>query len=98
MQWLEEQMKLYQHRQFSKQSETARTMNLTLFDEQQADEVEERVESIDDDYEQVTYSRKKRKGSSRNIDTSRLPRERIVYDLSEEEKPCCCGCEMQSMG
>ena len=74
--WLEEQYKLGQNRQFGKQSETSHSLNLSLFDDNEADEVIEAVEPIDDETEQVTYSRKKRKGSKRKIDTSRLPKGR----------------------
>lgn len=98
IQWFEEQFKLGKHRQFAKQSETSRTLNLSLFDDNEADEIEESIVPVDNETEQVSYSRKKRKGSSRNIDTSKLPRECIVHDLSPEEKVCPCGCEMQKIG
>ena len=59
----------------------------------------ETVEPIDAETEQVTYSRKKKNGSKRKIDTSKLPRETVVHDLSKEEKLCtCCACEMQKIG
>ncbi len=59
----------------------------------------EKVTPIDDENEQVTYSRKKKKkGSTRNIDTSKLPSERVLHDLSAEEKQCACGCQMQKIG
>ena len=97
--WLEEQYKLGQNRQFGKQSETSHSLNLSLFDDNEADEVIEAVEPIDDETEQVTYSRKKRKGSKRKIDTSRLPKETVVHDLSEEEKRCAdCAAEMHQIG
>ncbi len=96
--WLEEQIILSKHRRFCKQSETSGALQLSLFDDNEADEITETVKPIDDKREEVTYSRKKRKGSQRNIDTSKLPRERLVFDLSAEEKQCSCGCEMQKIG
>lgn len=97
--WFEEQIKLGRHRQFGKQSETAYTLKLPLFDDNEADEVEEKIEPVDTETEQVTYSRAKRKGSQRTIDTSKLPRETVIHDLSPEEKMCaCCGNEMCQIG
>lgn len=97
IQWYEEQIKLGKHRQFAKQSETSQT--LSLFDDNESDEVTEKITPIDDETGQVNYSRKKKKkGSARNIDTSKLPAERILHDLSDEEKVCSCGCQMQKIG
>lgn len=97
--WFEEQLKLGRHRQFGKQSETSHSLMLSLFDDNEADEVIETVKPIDDETEEVTYSRKKRKGSQRNIDTSQLPKETVINDLSPEEKMCaCCNTEMQKIG
>lgn len=96
--WFEEQIKLGRHRQFGKQSEASHTLKLALFDDNESDEVEETIEPIDDETEQVTYSRKKRKGSQRNIDTSKLLKETVIHDLSSEEKICKCGREMCKIG
>lgn len=97
--WFEEQLKLGRHRQFGKQSETSHSLKLPLFDDNESDEVTETIKSIDDETEQVTYSRSKKKGSQRNIDTSKLPRETVIHDLSPEEKKCaCCKKDMQRIG
>lgn len=48
--------------------------------------------------EEITYSRKKRKGK-RDEDLSGLPVERIDYELSEEERACpSCGETMRDIG
>jgi len=97
--WFEEQLKLGRHRQFGKQSETSHSLKLPLFDDNESDEVTETITPIDDEMEKVNYSRRKKKGSQRNIDTSKLPRETIIHDLSPEEKMCaCCDKEMQKIG
>ena len=97
--WFEEQIKLSRHRQYGKQSETAQSLMLPIFDDNEADEVKETVEPIDDEHEQVTYSRKKRGGSQRNIDTSKLPREQVIHDLADADKACsCCGEQLQQIG
>ena len=94
--WLKEQFKLNRHRQFGKQSETSQSLTLPLFDDEECDEVTETIEPIDDEQEQVTYSRSKPK-KGRKIDTTHLPRERIVHDLSEQEKICACGCTLEKI-
>jgi len=97
--WFEEQIKLGRQYRFGKQSETSRALQIPLFDDFESDEVEETVKPIDAETEQVTYSRKKRNGSQRTIDTSKLPRETVIHDLSPEEKMCaCCNKEMQKIG
>ena len=98
IQWFEEQITLAKGHRFSKRSETSHSLQLLLFDENESDEITETIAPIDDEREEITYSRKKRKGSHRNIDTSLLPRERIIFDLSSAEKQCSCGCEMKKIG
>ncbi len=97
IEWFKEQFKLIRQRQFGKRSETSQTLNLTLFDEQVSDEVTETVEPIDEEREEVTYSRRKPK-RGRNIDTSKCPRERRIHDLPEHEKMCDCGHALEKMG
>lgn len=97
--WFEEQFKLARHRQFGKQSETSQSLNFTLFDDDESDEVIETVEPIDAERVQVTYSRAPRKkNNGRNIDTSKLLRERRLHDLLDEEKVCACGCALEKIG
>lgn len=98
IEWLQEQIELFGHRQFGKHSETSQSLKLPLFDEEQADEVEEQISALDEQTEQICYSRRKRNGSRRNIDTRQLPRETVVHSLSVEEQRCACGHQMQPIG
>lgn len=53
-------------------------------------------EAEDEEFETITYTRKKR-GATRISED--LPRERIVLDLSEDDRKCsCCGEAMQQIG
>jgi len=97
--WFKEQFKLIRARQFGKKSESTEAIQFVLFDEHEADAVTETIEPIDDEREQITYERRKRKNKvGRNINTSNLPRERRVHDLSDEEKICGCGCALVCIG
>ena len=96
--WFKEQFKLLRQRQFGRQTEKTEVIQLALFDEFEADEVTEKVEPISEEKEQVTYERKKSKKNGRNIDTSILPRERLVHDLPEDKKVCTCGCALEKIG
>lgn len=97
--WFEEQIKLGKQRAFGKKSETSSVLQLSLFDDNECDEVTETVEPIDAEKEQITYERNKRKPKNgRNIDTSKLPRERQIHDLSDADKTCACGCELKKIG
>jgi len=97
--WFEEQIKLSKLRQFGKQSETSNTIQLPLFDDNESDEVTQTITPIDDEKEKITYERSKRKAKNgRNIDTSKLPRERQLHDLSEADKVCDCGQCLQKIG
>jgi transposase len=98
LEWYKEQFKLLRQKQFGRQTEKSETVQLTLFDEMDADEVTETVTPIDNEKETVTYERTKRKHNGRNIDTSKLPRERCIHDLSDAEKICACGACMEKMG
>ena len=96
--WFEEQIKLSRHRKFGKQSEQTQII-LPLFDENESDEVTETIEPINAEKIRVTYEReKKKKVNGRNIDTTNLPREQIIHDLSEEEKQCQCGNHLTKIG
>jgi transposase len=53
-------------------------------------------EAEDDEFETITYTRKKRGASRISKD---LPRERVVLDVPEAERKCpCCGDAMQEIG
>lgn len=96
--WFEEQIKLGRHRKFGKQSEQTQSI-LPLFDDNESDEVTEIIEPLSAEKIRVTYEREKKKTTSgRNIDTTNLPREQIIHDLSEEEKQCQCGNHLTKIG
>jgi transposase len=90
---LQEQMAILRHNKYGKRSETSNSLQLqlTIFDDA-ADDVTETVTPISPEMEEVSYKRKKRSGKNgRNIDTSTLPRETVIHDLSDGEKQCSCG-------
>jgi transposase len=90
--WYEEQIKLGKQRQFGKKSETSESLQLPLFDTGEESEVEPQKGT-----ETITYTRRK-KTTGRKIDTSKLPRERCVHDLSDSEKQCSCGNQLECIG
>jgi transposase len=94
-----EQIRLSKQRQFGSKSESSGSLQLEfVFDETDTEE-DEAVETEDlSSTETITYTRKK-KTVGRKIDTSKLPREVIVHDLSAEEK-CCgkCGSQLEKFG
>ena len=95
--WLIEQIKLNKQQQFGRKTESGEYLQLELvFDEEAKPDAE--IEATEEqDTETITYSRKKSVG--RKIDTSKLPREQIIYDLSETERHCDkCGGELEKFG
>src|SRR5262249_40594930 len=93
----EEQIHLAKLQKFSKRSEKTQTLTLPLFDEHENDEVVEIIEPLDEEREQITYSRRKPK-VGRKLDTSKLPREQMIHDLPEADKFCGCGNHLEEMG
>lgn len=88
---LQEQLSMLRNSKYGKKTESLSAIMplLPIFDDIDDPMVSE--EAVDDN-EAVTYTRKKRKKKNgRNIDTSKLPREVVIHDLSEEEKTCDCG-------
>lgn len=88
--WYEEQIRLWKQRHFGKKSEMMEALQLSLFDALEEETAEFEKESI-------TYTRNK-KSVGRKIDTSKLPREQQVHDLTEEEKQCSCGQKLEKIG
>jgi transposase len=95
--WLKEQLKLAKSRKFGKSSEKSECLQFELFGEDSPDLLikEEMPESI------VTttseHHRKEKKG--RCIDTSKLPREVKIHDLTNEKKCCqCCKNPLVKIG
>ena len=91
---LREQIRLSNQRQFGKKSETSNQLGLPLFDEnEQEEQPQEEIKT-----EKISYTRRK-KAVGRKIDTSKLPREQIIHDITEEEKRCeHCGKELEKIG
>lgn len=94
IEWLKEQFKLTQAKKFASSTETSQFLQFDLFADQEGEEQDVQEESK----ETISYTHKKKK-VGRQLDTSNLPRERQVHDLSDEEK-CCGGCgeQMKRMG
>lgn len=92
--WLKEQFKLAQQRKFGRSSETSQTLQTEIIFNEEGDITEIEKEA---DVEHISYTRKK-KSCGRKLDTSKLPRERVVHDLSEEEKICSCGFQLEKIG
>jgi transposase len=93
---LEENARLAKVRQFGKKTEKTESLQMELFDELLREELPESEE--DAEKETIHYERRKPKKKGRLIDTSKLPREKIVYDLTDDEKKCRCGCELTKVG
>ncbi len=92
VQWLKEQFQLSQVNRFGSSSESLPQASLFGDDTTAEDDVLE---------EQAipAHKRQKRKPKNgRNIDVSKLEREIIEHDLSDQEKQCACGCQMELMG
>ena len=95
---LTEQIRLSRLRQFGRKTESSAQLQLELvFDEELQDEDEDVSEPIKEPTETITYTRKK-KTVGRKIDTSKLLREQIIYNLTEEEKNCKCGGRLEKFG
>jgi transposase len=87
--WFKEQFKLASQRHFGQSSETAHSLNLSLFDEAMSDSQPGEESSLPKS-EKITYTRKK-KSVGRRIDLSRFPKHQKIYDLDEQDKTCGCG-------
>jgi len=99
VEWLTEQFRLMQARQFGASCEkviaSENSNQLSLFNEAEADAD---LEAPEPDIEQVAYARKKQRGK-READFSGLPVEQIIYELPESERVCPeCGGNMHACG
>ena len=96
--WFEEQLKLGKYRQFGRHSE--KSSALPLFDEFDTDELveEDPVEEVNNNDTNEQDKSSKKKTRKRKVNTSNLPRERVLHDLSDEEKLCSCGCNRRKIG
>lgn len=97
--WLREQLKLNKSTLYAPSTETSDAFNLPLFDATTADEVV--VTEQTNAAGEVEHTGQRSPSTSkkgRKIDTSKLPRERRIHDLTSEEKVCACGCELEKIG
>ena len=93
--WLEGQFYLLRHKRFGVSSERTSLLQGHLFNEAEVI-VSEEVSEGEDEKEEITYERKKR---GRKALPAELPRERIEYDLPEQEQYCSeCGERLHKMG
>lgn len=91
---LEQQLRLLASKTYSPSSEKLSQDQLALFNAEQAPEPVEPEQ--DHDKISVSYERKKR-GKRSNCD-KQLERHRIDYELSEVERQCPCGCQLEKIG
>jgi transposase len=93
----EEQLKLLRHKRFGKSSERTVPEQRRLFNEAEMIAADEPVkESAESEIQTITYERKK---PGRKPLPSDLPRERIEYELPEQEQSCPeCGDHMHKLG
>ncbi|MDH5325312.1 MAG: IS66 family transposase [Gammaproteobacteria bacterium] len=90
-----EERRLDRARRFAANSEKG-ALQYCLFDEaEQLVETEEGKPSEDPD-SGIEVKAHKRRGGRKPLPKD-LPRTRIVHELSEEEKRCACGCQMQKI-
>ena len=99
VEWLTEQFRLMQARQYGSSSEKVVAVEnfdqLSLFNEAEATADPTVPEP---ELEQITYARKKKKGK-READFSGLPTEQIIHELPDSELVCPeCGDEMHACG
>ena len=92
--WLTEQLGLLKSKYYGKSSEqqsSLQSLQIELFDEDEEALQCESPPCNDPQKETITYTRSKPNRSHKQIDTAHLPREKKLYELSEEEK-CCASC------
>jgi transposase len=90
--FLEEQLLAYQLRQFANKSEKINTHQASLFDEAELPKSEEKILSQEEEITVASYVRHKKTGrKALPKELLRVPR---IYDLTDSEKMCQCGCEL----
>ena len=99
--WFEEQVKLARQRRFGKSSEKSSAIQPDLFNALGDDAASEEPEECKADATTtatITYTRPKKEKNGRNIDTSLLPRKKIIHDLADHEKTCAdCGGQLHKV-
>lgn len=96
--WLKEQLGLIKHDRFGKKIEQLSTLQPELFDESDGDACDDPTDVAAQEQETITYTRKKSEHRTPYLDTSDLPRERQLHDISDEEKICTCGDALHQIG
>jgi hypothetical protein len=93
IQFLEEQNAAYRLRQFANKSEKFNNLNqASLFDEAELPKNPEKILAAEEEITIASYTRKKTPGRKPlPAEFLRVPR---IYDLTEAEKICACGCEL----
>ena len=91
-----EQLKLARHKRFGSQSEKSidDTPQQCLFNEAALPSNECEIVKSDEEITIASHQRKTNKKPGRKALPAELPREEVVYDISDEEKVCHCGCEL----
>ena len=98
VQWLREQFRLSQSRQFGPSSDAIPGDQQSLiFNEAEAEISSEQSQNHDDATETITYKRRKSRGH-REAQLENLPVEFVLYELPEEERICpVCEGDLHSM-
>ena len=92
IQFLEEQNAAYRLRQFANKSEKGNPNQASLFDEAELPAHPEKILAQEEEITIASYTRTKTPGRKPlPVDLPRVPR---IYDLTEDEKTCHCGCEL----
>jgi transposase len=97
IQFLEEQVILFKHRQFGKSSEKS-VRQVELFDEVEAHAELTAPDNVDPIETTLDQPAPKLAKSGRKPLPKTLPRVRIEHDLPEAEKRCQCGCQKTCIG
>jgi transposase len=92
IQFLEEQAQAYLLRQFANKSEKFNISQASFFDEAVLLKSEEKLLSQEEEITVASYVRNKKTG--RKALPAELPRIPRIYDLTDDEKICGCGCSL----
>lgn len=92
IQFLEEQIQAYRLRKFGNRSEKINANQLSLFNEAVCPKNPDVILAEEEKLQIASYERKKSPG--RKPLPTELPRIPRVYDFSEDEKICACGCAL----
>jgi transposase len=88
---LEEQLALLRHKQFAARSEKASPDQISLFNEAEVTAKAAPPAEDEDDEDEITVPKHKRKKSGRKPIPDNLPRVRVEHDIPQAEKLCPCG-------